>query len=477
MPPLPIGVLGAGTMGAGIARLALGAGARVLVHDPAGVEVEGAQAVELAGLEPCGLVIEAVPEDLALKRELLAALEDVVAPDAVLATNTSSLLVTACAAGLRHPERVVGMHFFNPPEKMRLVEIVAGEASSPEALAVARAAGAAMGKHVIDAADGPGFLVNRCNRPFSLEALRIVEEGIATVEQVDRIARLGGGFRMGPFELMDLVGLDTGFAVQRSFYEQSFGEPRWRPSPLMARMVAAGRLGRKTGRGWYDHPRPPATEVTVTSVAADGLVAGDNLVAADVAEAAAEAGWDVADPSEAAGEVPFLIVDCGHDGEEPLQGGPQVLLVDSAPLSALDPGGPSAGFYALPGAGLVELTRGSGTAPETAAAAEAFFGSLGRAVEWVGDAPGLVLGRLLAQLANEACFALGAGVGSAQDIDTGAVYGLNHPVGPLQRADEVGAEELLALLLALHAEYGEERYRPAPVLVRTVREGGRFTHT
>src|SRR5215218_9711451 len=225
-------------MGAGIAATAQDAGLRVLVHDPDPAARERTAdvewAAELAGLAPCDVVIEAVPESLDVKRALFAALADVVAPDAVLATNTSSLLVSAIAAGVPGPERVVGLHFFNPVQKMRLVELVAGTASSPEALARARALAEALGKHVIEAADGPGFLVNRCNRPFSLEALRIVQERLATPVQVDRICR-GLGFRMGPFELMDLVGIDVGYAVARSFYEQTY-EPRWRPSPLAARL-------------------------------------------------------------------------------------------------------------------------------------------------------------------------------------------------------------------------------------------------
>ena len=255
----PIGVAGAGTMGAGIAALAAEASLHTLLYDPDREALarapDGVEPVrDLEALAPCGLVIEAAPEDLELKRALFARLAEVVEPDCVLATNTSSLSVTALAAGLPHPQRVVGMHFFNPPAKMRLVEVVAGEESSAHALAVAREAGEAMGKHVIEAADSPGFIVNRCNRPFGLEALRAVQDGLATPEQVDRICRMAGGFRMGPFELMDLVGLDVGLAVSRSFYEQSFGEPRWRPSPLVARRVAAGHLGRKAGRGWYEYP-------------------------------------------------------------------------------------------------------------------------------------------------------------------------------------------------------------------------------
>jgi 3-hydroxybutyryl-CoA dehydrogenase len=247
--PDTIGVLGAGTMGAGIAQMAAVAGARVLVHDPKASALEqgiagaraglakGAEkgrwpavdperlqpASALADLAGCGLVIEAAPESLALKRELFAGLSDVVGAECVLATNTSSIPVTAIAGAAANPSRVVGMHFFNPPALMRLLEVVAGDESSEEALAVARGVGEAMGKDVILASDGPGFLVNRCGRPFLLEAQRLVVEGIATVEQVDRICRMAGGFRMGPFELSDLVGVDVGFEVAKSFYELSFG--------------------------------------------------------------------------------------------------------------------------------------------------------------------------------------------------------------------------------------------------------------
>ena len=197
----------------------------------------------------------------------------------MLATNTSSLPVTAIAAGATRPERVVGMHFFNPAPLMALLEVIAGEQTpASAALAVARATGEAMGKRVIDAADGPGFLVNRCNRPFGLEALRLLHRADREPSRtIDRICRLGGGFRMGPFELMDLVGVDVGFDVSRSFYEQSFGEPRWRPSPLSARMVAAGRHGRKTGRGFYDYDgrrRAPAGRSRAARAAAPAAADG-----------------------------------------------------------------------------------------------------------------------------------------------------------------------------------------------------------
>ena len=464
-----VGVCGAGTMGLGIAQLA----PEAIVYDPDPAARARAQAAGLrvgvgcADLTPCGVVVEAVPEDLGLKRSLIAELEAVVAGDCVIATNTSSLLVTAVAAGARRPERIVGMHFFNPPARMRLVEVVAGERSGDAALERVRDLARAMGRTPIDAADGPGFLVNRCNRPFNLEALRCVAEGIAAPEQVDRIVRLGGGFRMGPFELMDLVGLDTSLAVQRSFHEQSFGEPRWRPSPLVARMVAAGRLGRKTGEGFYTHPRErPAPEPMPEADPGELVViAGESLLATELAQTAHDAGWQVAPPGE---EVADLIVDCGAtEDDPPLQGAPQVILCDAAPLAALDPGGAAAGFYALPHlGGLVELTRSPTTSDTAARAAERFFASIGRHVEWVGDAPGLVLGRIVAQLVNEAHFALGERVGSAEDIDRGMTLGLNHPRGPF---DWMAPCEAVTVLRALHDELGDDRYRIAPALLRAAR--------
>jgi 3-hydroxybutyryl-CoA dehydrogenase len=512
--PDTIGVVGAGTMGAGIAQLACLIGARTLLHDPLAEaltravdsvhrrldrSVERAQLQQteaedakrcltpvatLGGLGPCELVIEAAPESLELKRELFARLADeVVGADCVLATNTSSLLVTAIAAPVSHPDRVVGMHFFNPAPVMRLLEIVAGVESSSKALARARAVGEAMGKHVIEAVDGPGFLVNRCNRPFGLEALALLRERVASLEQIDRVCRMGGGFRMGPFELMDLVGIDTGLAVSRSFYEQSFGEPRWRPSPITARMVAAGRLGRKSGRGYYDYrdggyraPDPPPPR----PAGEHGLVviAGESSLANELRSTAEEAGWAAVEAEQAVDrEPPRLILDLTLPGEEPaapLQGAPQAICCAAGSLAALDPGGTEVGFHALPpfaDTQLVELTRGPDSAASAATATEQFFASLGKHTLWVDDTPGLVLGRIVCLLVNEAAFALGEGVGSAADVDAGMIEGLSYPRGILRWADEIGLDHVLAVLHALCDERREERYRPAPALMKLVLSG------
>jgi 3-hydroxybutyryl-CoA dehydrogenase len=462
-----IGVIGAGTMGAGIAQLAARSGARTILHDPlpealergaryardglakeaskgrlSAAEADAAVARiepvdELAAFAPCELVIEAAPERLALKHELYKRLsEEIVGEECVLATNTSSLLVTAIAAAAWNPERVVGMHFFNPAPLMRLLEVVAGEQSSEQALALAHATGEAMGKTVIRAHDGPGFLVNRCNRPFGLEALRLLQERIADVETIDRIVRLGGGFRMGPFELMDLVGVDTGFEISKSFFEQSFYEPRWQPSPISARYVAAGLHGRKTGRGYYDYSggagsphRPEDPEPPQRS--ADAIVQGDGPLAQALRTIAP------------------------GDGT-----GPEISVDGLGGIVAGEP------FYALVPLALVEVTGAAG---------ERAFGGLGLHTARVQPSPVGVLPRIVCQVINECAFAFGEGVGSAADIDAGMVLGLSHPRGPLAWADELGLDNVLAVLDSLWEEYREERYRPAPALRRLVRDGGAFT--
>ncbi|HYM46118.1 MAG TPA: 3-hydroxyacyl-CoA dehydrogenase NAD-binding domain-containing protein [Solirubrobacteraceae bacterium] len=578
-----IGVVGAGTMGAGIAQLAARAGARTLLHDPlpdalqegarrvqAGLEREAdkdrlsaqdAQAAaarieavdELAAFAPCELVIEAAPERIELKRELFARLAEIVGERCVLASNTSSLPITAIAAAVPKPERVVGMHFFNPAPLMRLLEIIAGALSDERSLQLAEETGKAMGKDTIRAADGPGFLVNRCNRPFGLEALRLLSERIADVETIDGIVRMGGGFKMGPFELSDLVGVDTGLAVSESFYELSFGEPRWRPSPIQAQRVAAGLHGRKTGRGYYDYscdPYRPEDPAPPNGGDGEGVVAivGESPLAYELREAAARAGYEVSSRRTTPRELAGLTVECDPDGRglggahpaseprmrhgaladsrvarrpaalaagghtaqragsgrpgsaqaqgqesgparpernaprpealrppppEPLYS-PRILLCAAGSLGALDPDGDAVGFHAFPPlqrTSLVELTRGERSSPAAVARAERFFAALGKHTVWVADAPGLVLGRIVCQLVNEASFALGEGVGSAKDIDTGMTLGLNHPRGPLQWADEIGLDAVLGTLEALCEEYREERYRPAPELRRLVRAG------
>ena len=535
-----IGVLGAGTMGAGIAQLAVRSGARTLLHDPVpealargveritdGLQKEAAKgrlseeqasaaagrleaAGELAQLAPCELVIEAAPERLELKHDMYRRLSEIVGEECVLASNTSSLLITAIAPAAS-PQRVVGMHFFNPAPVMRLLEVVAGEQSSGRALALAEATGEAMGKTVIRASDGPGFLVNRCNRPFGLEALRLLQERISDVETIDRICRMEGGFRMGPFELMDLVGVDVGFEISKSFFEQSFGEPRWRPSPIAARYVAAGLHGRKTGRGYYSYeehgaaggerpkrsryrPEDPAPLQAERPGNGEGVVviAGSGVLAEELRHAAAEAGYEVRSPHDPTGGVlPALIVECDRrpaasDASSAAPGRrelPRAVLAAGRRTSRALRGGLAGGARParqrrrLPRAGAARAGK-----PGRADAQRQLLAGRGgarrallrgaRQARRVGRRrPGLVLGRIVCQVINECAFALGEGVGSERDIDTGMVLGLSYPRGPFEWADAIGLDHVLTVLESLCAEYREERYRPAPVLRRLVQAG------
>jgi 3-hydroxybutyryl-CoA dehydrogenase len=463
-----IGVAGAGTMGAGIAQVSCLGGFETHLFDPSGEalaageerlraalakgvelkmwsETEAAAAGDrlhpcdrLEELAPCELVIEAAPEDLELKRALLGRLAEVCGDHTLLATNTSSLSVTAVAAEVPRPERVCGMHFFNPPALMKLVEVVPAEATAEDVVSALRRVAERMGRTPVRAADETGFIANRVARPYGLEALRLLGDRIATHEQIDRICRLGGGFRMGPFELMDLVGVDVGFEVSKSFWEQSFHEPRWQPHPIQARMVQAGRHGRKTRRGYYDYrhgphrpedPKPPAVKANPAGLRDGGTIEGPGFRA-----------------------IPLV-------GES--------LAAGTEPSGAI-------GYYALPPiaeAPLVELTRGAAIGDAAARAAETFLARHGKVVEWVGDSPGLVLGRIVCQIVNESAFALGRGIGSAEDIDTAMRLGFNYPRGPLEWGQAIGLRHVLAVLDGLRAELGEERYRAAPLLRRAARDG------
>ncbi len=430
-------VVGAGTMGAGIAQLACLGGLETWLHDPLPEALAAGRARVTDGLAKgaargmwseadaeaaegclhlvdrvedlgrCRLAIEAAPEDLALKRDLFAELAELCGRDAILATNTSSLSVTAIAAGVERPERVCGMHFFNPPPLMRLVEIVAGDDTSAPTLEAATEVARAMRREPIRATDAIGFVANRLARPFTLESLRMLGERLAPIDQIDRIVRMGGGFRMGPFELMDLVGVDVNFEVAKSFWEQSFHEPRWQPSPIQARTVAAGRLGRKSGRGYHDYRDGP------------------------------------------------------HRPDDPERPERDPAWRRDAELEA------SVLHVALPSfeeAAVVEVAREPSMSEERAAQVERYFRAAGKHTEWVGEAPGLVLGRILAQIVNEAHFAVGQGIATEDDCNTAMRLGFNWPRGPFEWGAAIGLSRVVAILDELHDLLGEERYRVAPPL-------------
>ena len=384
-----VGVVGAGAMGAGIAQVAATRGHQVILADSAAAAlgraqkghhkaldhevekgrlsradadaalarifyVEGVGPEQIARFAPCGLVIEAIVERLDAKQSLFAALEAVVAPGAILATNTSSLSVAAIGGGRTHPDRVVGIHFFNPAPVMPLVEIIPSIATSPLVSAAARLLVDRWGKTTVLATDTPGFIVNRIARPFYGESLRMLEEGYGDCATIDWALTELAGFKMGPFALMDFIGNDVNFAVTSSVFEAMFFDPRYKPALTQRRLVEAGLLGRKSGQGYYDH-RAGAT----------------------------------------------------------------------SPEPTRDP------------------VRGQA-----------------------------IVDRVLAMLINEAADARLWNIASAEDIETAMTKGVNYPKGLLTWGDDIGPQVVLARLEALHAEYGEDRYRPSPFLRRVAAAGG-----
>ncbi|SDU36302.1 hydroxyphenylacetyl-CoA thioesterase PaaI [Jiangella alkaliphila] len=462
---VPVGVVGAGTMGAGIAQVAAVAGHEVRVYDAAGgsaaAAVEGifqrlarevdkgrllAEEAEdaatrlhavatLEDLAGCGLVIEAVVEDLEVKRALFTGLEAVCGPDAVLATNTSSLSVDAIAESLAQPGRMAGLHFFNPAPVLPLVEVISGAHTDASVADRLVATAQAWGKTPVRAASTPGFIVNRVARPFYGEAFRLLEAGSADAATVDALLRESGGFRMGPFELADLIGHDVNLAVSRSVWEAFGRDPRFTPSVLQERLVADGRLGRKTGRGLYvtDEPRPePSTADPVAGLPTTWTGSG---------------GFDPSAPGWSLGtdEVSLRLTD-GRTAAQHTGGGPRtVVLVDLA----LD--------YA--GASRVGIAAPEHAPKEHVDAAVGFLQGLGLAVTVLPDTPGLVVARTVATLAAAAADAADSGVATAEDIDTAMRLGVNYPRGPYEWGTALGWHWVAGVLDALAAAEDPVRYR------------------
>lgn len=500
-PDQPVAVVGGGTMGAGIAQVAAAAGHRVLLHDAregvaeravrgigaalerrvaqgrmragAGAELLGrvTACARLADLAPAALAVEAVVEDLGAKRGLLRALEGLLGAGAVLATNTSSLSVSAIGAALERPGRLVGMHFFNPAPAMRLVEVVSGLATDPRVAETAFATAAAWGKTPIHARSTPGFVVNRVARPFYAEALRVLSEGGGDAATLDAVMREAGGFRMGPFELMDLIGHDVNAAVTRSVFDAFHQDPRFAPSPIQEELVAAGFLGRKSGRGFFDHregagkPRPRTAEPgpRPERVVARGgpgplepiLALLERAGGVEVERAdGPDQGWLQVD-----GRAAVALTD-GRTATERVatEGGPPLVLVDLA----LD----------LGDAARVALAPADQTAPADLARAAGLFQAAGKAVSPLDDVPGLLVMRTVCMLANEAADAVNQGVCAAEAVDTAMRLGVNYPRGPLAWADGIGLGRVVRVLDNLARGYGGDRYRVSPLLRRKVFAGG-----
>ena len=453
-----VGVVGAGSMGRGIAQIIATAGCAVTIVDlnQAALEI-GRSAItqDLAGqvkrnrltegeadaiaqrigwstdyqdLAKASLVIEAIIEDLDIKIALFRSLETIVGPEAILATNTSSLSVTVLGRALERPQRFAGLHFFNPATVMKLVEVVAGAATAPEVTERLIGLARAWKKNPVEVRDVPGFIVNRVARPYYAEGFLALGEGVADAQTIDHVMKVSGGFKMGPLELADLIGHDVNFAVAQSVYQSYFGKARFTPQLTQGDLVAAGRLGRKSGRGFYDYSQP-LPEVTylagewhgdpaqVHVQHTDGRSA--NRVAAELNRPVALFDWS-RDP--AAKTLAFSVSEQGRD----------------AALSA----------------------------------ALAFAAKQEKQVVLLADRPGMLSFRSVLQLANAAADAVRDRVASGTGIDQAMQFGANHPEGPLTTAQKIGAKEVVSALSLIAEETGDPIYAPSEILRRAAYTGG-----
>jgi 3-hydroxybutyryl-CoA dehydrogenase len=496
-PDTPVLVAGAGIMGAGIAQVAAQAGHPVLLFDTRegaaaeararlvatldalvakgrlGADATGqaqARITPIAALDEArgaGLVVEAVVEKLDVKRALFRQLEALLGEGCILATNTSSISVTAIANGLARPGRLVGMHFFNPVPLMKLVEVVSGLATEPDVAAAIFDLALAWGKLPVHARSTPGFIVNRIARPYYAETLALLQEQAAAPQVLDACLK-AAGFRMGPCELMDLIGHDTNFAVTTSVFEANFFDKRYMPSLVQREMVDGGLLGRKCGRGFYRYPEGvpalPVALLPAPDTAREVVVHGSGAAADALEQAAARAlapqGWGPA--REPGSDWVGLAVD-----------GARLVMTDGTPAHALAARGGRTdvavfdrvlAWPAAPGHALAYAAHPAHGAWRAQAAA--WLHALGFTPLPVADAPGLVVARTIAMLINEGADAVLQGVCTPEGADAAMKLGVNYPAGPFEWLRGWSVRGVVGVIEALDAAYRGERYRVSPWLAR-----------
>jgi len=486
-----IGIVGTGAMGRGIAKIAAQTGSTVHLMDAQAGAAEKAHATicaqwdklvekgrlstdaasvhkgrlqvaaTLADLAHCDLIIEAIIERLDIKKSLFAELEALVSADAVLVSNTSSLSITAIAAGLKHPERFAGYHFFNPVPLMKVVEVIAGLKTSPAVCSALADYARQMGHTPVQAQDTPGFIVNHAGRGYNTEALRIVGEGIANFATVDRILREQAGFRLGPFELMDLTGLDVSHPVMESIYHQYYEEDRYRPSVITAQRLAGGVLGRKTGEGFYRYEGGAAqvhAEPAVPQVAEMPPVWVSPRAArrAELLQLLKNLGANIETGPSPSPLALTLVAPLGFD------------ITTVAVVERLDPARTVGIDMLLDDATTRRrvLATNPATRRDMRDAAHALFARDGKAVSVIRDSGGFVTQRVLATIVNIASDICQQGICSPKDLETAVTLGLGYPVGPLALGNLCGPTNVLEVLFNLQTVYGDQRYRPSPWLRR-----------
>lgn len=497
---LVIGIIGAGVMGRGIAQLCAAADieTRVLDAMPGAAEKAcktisdtfsmlasknrmsadkaaaaskrlsvAASEKELAG---CHIVIEAIIEEIGVKRKLIATLDEVLDPNCLIASNTSSLSVTSIAAGSKYPGRIGGFHFFNPAPLMKVVEVVSGTLTEPWVADALTALAIRIGHRPARAADTPGFIVNHAGRGFTTEALQILQEGVATIADIDPVMKEVAGFRMGPFELLDLTGVDVSFPVMESIYQQFYEEARFRPSYLLRQRRDAGLYGKKVGRGFYAYKdgqmvnggeqAAPASSGAKRPVKIGPV--GDPAFTDMLTKLVSDAGWQIVQGNDA--NALILIAPLGEDATTIVtENG-----LDAARTVAVD--------CLLGLEKRRTLMLNPATKAEFAASAQALLEAGGHKCVVINDSPGFIAQRILALIVNIGCGIAQAQIATPEDIDAAVKLGLNYPNGPVGWGDILGPKRVLAILNALQKGTGDQRYRPSPWLVRRAKLGLSLLH-
>jgi len=486
-----VGIVGTGAMGRGIAQIAAQAGSTVRLMDAqAGAAEKAREAIcaqwdklvekgrleaaaaaahkdrlllagTLADLAGCDLVVEAIVERLDVKRALFAELEALVPTQTVLASNTSSLSVTAIAAALKHPERLAGFHFFNPVPLMKVVEVIAGLKTSPGVCEGLSQYARQMGHTPVQAQDTPGFIVNHAGRGYGTEALRIVSEGVADFATIDRILRDQAGFKLGPFELMDLTALDVSHPVMESIYHQYYEEARYRPSVITAQRLAGGMLGRKTGEGFYRYAdgamqvpaEPAAPQVTELPPV---WVSPRASRRAELLQLLKNLGAKIETGASASPQALTLVAPLGFD------------ITTVAVVERLDPARTVGIDMLIDDAATKRrvLATNPATRSDMRDAAHALFARDGKAVSVIRDSGGFVTQRVVATIVNIASDICQQGICSPKDLETAVTLGLGYPLGPLAMGDRYGPTNVLEVLFNMQTVYGDQRYRPSPWLRR-----------
>ena len=485
------GVVGTGAMGRGIAQIAAQAASQVHLFDMQAGSAAAAQASiftqwdrmlekgrldaaqtsalksrltcvdSVSQLSSCDLVIEAIVERLDAKAELFAALEKIVSPGAILASNTSSLSVTAIAAKLSQPGRFAGFHFFNPVPLMKVVEVIAGLKTTPETCERLTSFARQMGHTPVRAQDTPGFIVNHAGRGYGTEALRIVNEGVADFATIDRILRDQIGFKLGPFELMDLTALDVSHPVMESIYHQYFEETRYRPSVITAQRLAGGLVGKKVGEGFYRYDAgaaqiDPEAKVPTVDVMPPVWVSPRAARRAELLQLLKSLGASIETGASPSAQALTLVAPLGFD------------VTTVAVVDRLDPTR-TVGIDMLASDAATRrrvLATNPATRVDMRAAAHALMARDGKAVSVIRDSAGFVSQRVVAHIVNIAADICQQGICSPTDLELAVQLGLGYPLGPLAMGNLYGPSSVLEVLFNMQTVYGDPRYRPSPWLRR-----------